>query len=153
MGALLLLQKGRFANPRNNPLFPIFFFRKTSEMSKGALLQVRRTDANRARRTKKGNSEEYWCEQQGSNLWPLPCEGSALPLSYARKLNWGSPEPGLPHEKYFYMVRKDAVSASWLGAVSTVVSTTFATKLRYFASPVPAGTKRPMITFSFRPFR
>ena len=28
-------------------------------------------------------SEGGWWARQGSNLWPLPCQGSALPLSYA----------------------------------------------------------------------
>lgn len=30
-----------------------------------------------------------WWSQQGSNLWPLPCQGSTLPLSYGTVVGRG----------------------------------------------------------------
>ncbi len=56
--ARITLARGFFISTYSTHFFPISFFRKSSEMSKGALLTVRRTEANRGRRTKKGNSEK-----------------------------------------------------------------------------------------------
>src|ERR1700720_2979608 len=38
------------------------------------------------------NASEGWWAHKGSNLGPLPCEGNALPLSYAPGRPWTRPE-------------------------------------------------------------
>lgn len=40
-------------------------------------------DVIKAFQTKNSRNGSSWWAQQGSNLRPLPCEGNALPLSYA----------------------------------------------------------------------
>ena len=40
-------------------------------------------DGLKIKRVKTQGFRRFWWAQQGSNLRPLPCEGNALPLSYA----------------------------------------------------------------------
>src|SRR6185369_1422406 len=44
------------------------------------------SEANRARPKSLVSLRKRWWARQGLNLRPLPCEGSALPLSYAPDL-------------------------------------------------------------------
>ena len=61
-----------------------------------ALLKLRRTClavsflVGSAMRSPKG---EAWWAHKGSNLGPLPCEGNALPLSYAPEKSAASKRP------------------------------------------------------------
>ena len=54
-----------------------------------------------------GDFREWWTHK-GSNLGPLPCEGNALPLSYAsgNSANYGPSEPAI------YEVRASSVKRS-----------------------------------------
>src|SRR5260221_14569160 len=72
-----------------------------------------------ATRTYKSSSfqRRFWWAHKGSNLGPLPCEGNALPLSYAsgifvhnqRPANWRLIEQNTPPETAIYEVRGTGV--------------------------------------------
>ncbi len=52
--------------------------------------------------------QEEWWTHKGSNLGPLPCEGNALPLSYAS----GNGEKSGPSEPAIYEVQALSVKRS-----------------------------------------